>query len=86
MNTMQELEQALLSAWSMKDDLTLISEGIADGVLTVDKQLNLLIGFSELYDLKMDKIFMLYEKMFNETHTMCNFVTEITNSGETNVI
>lgn len=52
-----ELEQNILAAWNVIDDLRLLLE-VAEG----DKAQNIIIGMIELYTLKFEKLFDSFEK------------------------
>lgn len=52
-----ELEQNILAAWNVIDDLRLLLE-VAEG----DKAQNIIIGMIELYTLKFEKLFESFEK------------------------
>ena len=51
-----ELEQNILAAWNVIDDLRLLLE-VAEG----DKAQNIIIGMIELYTLKFEKLFESFE-------------------------
>lgn len=51
-----ELEQNILAAWMVTDDLKLLLE-VAEG----DKAQNIIIGMIELYTLKFEKLFESFE-------------------------
>jgi hypothetical protein len=67
MDTRFELEQQILDAWRVLDDIKILSEHIND-----DKQLNILIGIVDLYELKFDKLFKTFEKLLKEIRQTSN--------------
>lgn len=55
-----DLEQDIMNAWNVVDDLQLLSEKIEN--LSQDSLMNILIGMAELYQLKFEKLFEAYEQ------------------------
>jgi hypothetical protein len=63
------LEAEILNVWQTKDDLDAIAERICDdpdGPLTEDEIENVLIGLSELHDIRCKKLFRVFETMIKE--------------------
>ena len=59
-----ELEQAILSAWGTADDVKLvIGHVLEDANTTPDSIANALIGIETLHELRMKKVFSLFERM-----------------------
>ena len=71
------LEAEIMSVWNTKDDLQSITSRMMDdpdGPMTEDELTNVLIGLSELHDIRCKKLFnvfetMVREKRFNESNT-----------------
>ena len=60
------LEAEILNVWQTKDDLDAIAERVyddPDGPLTEDEIENVLIGLSELHDIRCKKLFNVFENM-----------------------
>ena len=72
------LEAEIMSVWNTKDDLESITSRLTDdpdGPLTEDEIANVLIGLTELHDIRCKKLFnvfesMLKEKRFNEVEKL----------------
>jgi hypothetical protein len=63
------LEAEILNVWQTKDDLDAIAERVCDdpdGPLTEDEIGNVLIGLSELHDIRCKKLFRVFETMIKE--------------------
>jgi|TARA_Y100000782_G_scaffold38859_1_gene43372 hypothetical protein len=63
------LEAEILNVWQTKDDLDAIAERVCDdpdGPLTEDEIENVLIGLSELHDIRCKKLFRVFETMIKE--------------------
>ena len=63
------LEAEIMHAWNTKDDLDAIAERVCDdpdGPLTEDEIENVLIGLSELHDIRCKKLFRVFETMIKE--------------------
>ena len=62
-------KQKFLNVWQTKDDLDAIAERVCDdpdGPLTEDEIENVLIGLSELHDIRCKKLFRVFETMIKE--------------------
>ena len=63
------LEAEIMHAWNTKDDLDAIAERLIDGPdgpMTEDEIGNLLVGLSELHDIRCKKLFNVCEAMVRE--------------------
>lgn len=56
-----DFEQDLMKCWSITDDLKLLTEAVLEKELTRDQISNILIGMTELYELRFDKLFSDFE-------------------------
>ena len=64
-----DLEAEIMSVWSTKDDLESIIYRLMDdpdGPMTEDELTNVLIGLSELHDIRCKKLFNVFETMIKE--------------------
>lgn len=64
MNLDNELEQDIMDAWHVVDDINTVyhrSEGLSE-----DQLMNVLLGIKELYQLKFEKLFDTFEKYVAE--------------------
>ena len=62
------LEAEILSVWNTKDDLNAITGRMMDDPdpMTEDDIANVLIGLSELHDIRCKKLFEVFETMVKE--------------------
>ena len=63
------LEAEILSVWNTKDDLQSITSRMMDdpdGPMTEDELTNVLIGLTELHDIRCKKLFNVFEAMIGE--------------------
>jgi hypothetical protein len=63
------LEAEIMSVWNTKDDLESITYRLMDdpdGPLTEDEIANVLIGLTELHDIRCKKLFNVFESMIKE--------------------
>jgi hypothetical protein len=56
------LEQEIQECWNVTTDLSILSEFI-DSDISKDMLLNILIGMSEMYDLKFQRMFKTFEEI-----------------------
>lgn len=57
-----ELEDCIMSCWSAKEDMDLISEGIVE----YGRDAAVVRGLSELHDMRCEKLFSIFERMVGE--------------------
>jgi archaellum component FlaC len=59
-----DLEQQIMSCWNVTSDIDALFEGVCDHdpALTEDQISNALLGMRELYELKFNKLFHLFEE------------------------
>ena len=62
------LEAEIMSVWNTKDDLNAITHRLMDDPdpMTEDDIANVLIGLSELHDIRCKKLFEVFETMVKE--------------------
>ena len=63
------LEAEIMSVWNTKDDLQSITSRMMDdpdGPMSEDDIANVLIGLSELHDIRCKKLFNVFETMVKE--------------------
>ena len=63
-----DLESAIQTVLNTKDDLELITQQMVDGPepMTEDELANVMIGLSELHDIRCKKLFSVFETMLRE--------------------
>ena len=76
------LEAEIMSVWNTKDDLESITHRMMDdpdGPMTEDETTNVLIGLSELHDIRCKKLFNVFESMVRNKNS---FLTEEVTMGD----
>lgn len=68
------LEEKIMSAWNVVDDIKLLCQQMLDGPrpMTEDEIANFLIGLETIYQFKFEDLFSCYEKLVHETHLSTN--------------
>jgi hypothetical protein len=63
-----DLEAEIMSVWNTKDDLELITSRMMDDPdpMSEDEIANVLIGLTELHDIRCKKLFDVFEAMLRE--------------------
>jgi hypothetical protein len=59
-----ELEEQIMKCWGVTDDLKVLLESVEHD----DRQSNILIGLIDLYDMKFEKLFKIYEQILTENN------------------
>jgi hypothetical protein len=58
-----DLEQEILNCWRVVDDLKILYENVLENsTLDKDEVANILIGLSQLYEMRFDKTFRIFEE------------------------
>ncbi len=58
-----DLEQEILNCWRVVDDLKILYENVLENsTLDRDEVANILIGLSQLYEMRFDKTFRIFEE------------------------
>ena len=61
-----DLEQALLAAWSTKEDIDLLMARMFDGPeMSEDEIANAMIGISALHDMRCERMFDIFERLIH---------------------
>lgn len=75
MNSILNLEQEIMKAWHVIDDIDLLYEYFADDPFFegmeakhVDKIMNCMLGLKSVYDVRFDKLFRTFEQVTKEYH------------------
>lgn len=63
MKTRFDLEQDIMNCWHVVDDLKILCEGVLEKDLTKDEIANILLGLEQLYQLKFEKLFDVFETL-----------------------
>jgi len=56
-----DFEQQIMDCWRITDDIRDASEGLLEGDLNTDETANILIGLRQLYELKFNKLWDMFE-------------------------
>jgi len=67
-----ELEQAIMNAWHIVDDIDTIYQRI-DKPIDQDELMNLLLGLKTLYQLKFEQLFDVFERYTSNVNPQKNF-------------
>jgi hypothetical protein len=65
-----DLEQAILGCWNITSDIDTLFEEIIEGDLTKDQISNVLLGMSQLYEIKFNKTFRTFEEFLKEYYAL----------------
>ena len=57
-----DLEQQMLQAWHVCDDLDLLYKNVMDRDMSKDEIANVLLGMKSLYDMKFNQLWDTFEK------------------------
>ena len=57
-----DLEQQILDAWKITDEIGLVFENVMDKDLSKDELANVLLGLKSLYDLKFNRLWDTFEQ------------------------
>ena len=68
MSTQFDLEQHIMQCWNVVDDIALVSRALMDHGSTQDQIANMLIGLKDLYQIRFDETFALFETLLKEQH------------------
>lgn len=63
MSDRYDVEQSLMSCWTVIDDIKLLSEAVLDGKMDTDDIANYLIGLHSVYGLKFQKCFDQFSEL-----------------------
>jgi hypothetical protein len=66
--TQFDLEQQIMTCWQVCDDLKAVNHAVLEKSLTPDQISNIISGMAELYQLKFEVLFELFEKLLKENH------------------
>jgi len=61
-----DFEQQIMSCWNVTTDLKDLTEEVIEGNLTKDQISNVLMGLEQLYQIRFDKLFRMFEQGIRE--------------------
>lgn len=65
-----DMEQQVMTCWSVCEDLGTLYEGVLDQDMDQDKIANCLLGMKELYQLKFEKLWDHFEQVTREIYQL----------------
>lgn len=65
-----DLEQEIMNAWHVVDDIKLLNENVIETDMSRDEIANALIGLESIYDMRFQKVFNIFEDLCKEYHAM----------------
>ena len=71
-NKQFELEQSIMNCWNICEDLNLLAKNILEHGLDRDQAANILIGMSQLYQMKFEDCFANFEETLKYYHNLLN--------------
>ena len=69
-----DYEQQIMSCWNITSDLKDLSEEILEGNLSKDQISNVLIGLDQLYNIRFEKLFRIFEQFNRERYSLLDTV------------
>ena len=69
-----DYEQQIMSCWNITSDLKDLSDEILEGNLSKDQISNVLIGLEQLYNIRFEKLFRIFEQFNRERYSLLNTV------------
>jgi len=69
-----DYEQQIMSCWNITSDLKDLSEEILEGNLSKDQISNVLIGLEQLYNIRFEKLFRIFEQFNRERYSLLDTV------------
>ncbi len=58
-----DFEQQLMDCWNVTKDIDTLFEAVMERDPSNDQVANVLLGMKELYDMKFDKLFSMFEEL-----------------------
>lgn len=65
-----DLEQEIMKAWHVIDDIQLLNENVIETNMSRDEIANALVGLESIYNMRFIKLFDVFEEICKEYHTM----------------
>jgi hypothetical protein len=66
--SLYKLEEKIMAAWSIIDDIRLLAETQSDREMSQDELENYLLGLETIYKVKFENLFSQYEKLLQEQY------------------
>ena len=68
--TIFEIEQEIMKAWHVIDDIQLLNENVMETDMSRDEIANALVGLESIYNMRFIKLFDVFEDLCKEYHAM----------------
>ena len=65
-----DLEQEIMKAWHVIDDIQLLNENVMETNMSRDEIANALVGLESIYNMRFIKLFDVFEEVCKEYHAM----------------
>ena len=65
-----DLEQEIMKAWHIVDDIDLLHENVIETDMSTDDIANVLLGLKGVYSMRFQKLVDTFEEVFKEYHAM----------------
>ena len=65
-----DLEQEIMKAWHVVDDIQLLNENVMETNMSTDDIANVLLGLESIYNMRFQKVFNMFEDLCKEYHAM----------------
>lgn len=65
-----DLEQEIMKAWHVVDDIQLLSENVMKTDMSTDDIADALIGLESIYNMRFEKVFNVFEEVCKEFRAM----------------
>lgn len=65
-----DFEQQIMNCWNVTTDLKDLNEGVLESSLSRDQIANALIGIEQLYNIRFEKLFRMFEQFNRERYEM----------------
>ena len=65
-----DLEQEIMDAWHVVDDIDLLYENVIETDMSTDDIANVLLGLKGVYSMRFQKLFDAFEEVCKEYHAM----------------
>lgn len=65
-----DLEQEIMKAWHVVDDIQLLNENVMETNMSTDDIANVLLGLESIYNMRFQKVFNIFEELCKEYHAI----------------
>lgn len=65
-----DLEQEIMKAWDIIEDIQLLNENVMETGMSTDEIANALVGLKSIYNMRFQKVFNIFEDLCKEYHAM----------------